>query len=80
MFTILTCHGYTPEATTRSLDDAIALCGELEIQEFQSTGDCWARVVRSDGQFVADAEGPYESHRGAPPYDAATATGMYDHD
>lgn len=74
MFCILTCNGYTVEATAPTLAEAIALCAQLE----EEKKDGYARVVSDHGTHVADAEGPYPP----PGYyrDAATMTGMYDRD
>jgi len=74
VYYVLTCNGYTVEATAETLDEAVRLCSEREL----ATLDSYARVVSYDGRLVADADGPREERHGSPPYDAATATGMYD--
>lgn len=56
--TILTCNGYTPEASTRDLSDAAGLCALLEEQ----ASDGFARVASHDGQLIADSEGLWERH------------------
>lgn len=76
MIYFVTCNGFetihsvpAPEAV-----DVPAECRRLEL----ARNDGFAVFACVDGQSVADAEGWYDSYEGAPPYDAATATGMYD--
>lgn len=77
MIAYLTCRDYSiiETAPYNTPPDAIvARCGELE----EERDDGFAVFASIDGRTVADAERYSDSHEGAPPYDAATATGMYD--
>lgn len=74
MIVILTCNGYEWEASARTAEDAAEACRALETQD----DDRFARVAYENGRIVADAEGVVDQRYGSPPYDAATATGMYD--
>ncbi len=62
------------EAQCWTVDEAVKLCNEMELKA--NDGVC--RCGWQEGKLVADAEGPTGQHYGSPPYDAATATGMYD--
>ncbi len=74
MYYILTCNKYIVEDQATTMDEAVKKCAARE----KATKDGYARVVRQDGKLCADADGPYNWHD-SPPYDAATATGMYDY-
>jgi len=74
MITILSCNGYKVEATATTLREAVVLCRELEVR----ASDSFARVILDNGTLVGDCEGLWRYSPGAPPYDSATATGMYD--
>lgn len=54
--------------------DAPSICLALE----QNKEDYYCVYASRDGQIVADAEGWIDENPGSPPYDAVTATGMYD--
>jgi hypothetical protein len=69
-----TCRNYTTVATATYDVDAPAECARLE----EERGDGYAVVAWQNGRLIADAEGWADDREGAPPYDAATATGMYD--
>lgn len=56
IITILTCDGYTAEASTRDLSDVAGLCALLEEQDAYS----FSRVASLDGRLIADSEGFYE--------------------
>ena len=80
IYLIIVCGRYEAEASVRgSLREAVRVCRLLEEQAYRLDGDTYRRVVRLDGEIVGDAEGPICAEAyGAPPYDGATATGMYD--
>lgn len=56
--------------------DLPALCR----QEEELRNDGRAVIASRDGWLEADATGYWDRDEGPPPYDAATATGMYDRD
>lgn len=70
-----TCRDYTRIARAPNDADAPEICRSLELER----ADGYAVVAVRDGQVVADAEGWRSRHDGPPPFDAATATGMYDY-
>jgi hypothetical protein len=73
--TYLTCKGYSRIATGSLDDDAPTECRRLELEQ----GDGYAVIAMRDGKIVADADGWADDRE--PHYtDAATATGMYDHE
>ena len=74
IYHVLTCNGYTIEATWPTLHEAITDCDKRE----RTTGDGYARIVSQDGQIIADADGAYDDPERYT--DAATLTGMYDYD
>lgn len=74
MIVFLTCKGYQVIGETTNDCDAPAECLRLE----QERNDGYAVVASRDGVLVADAGGWMRTRHGPPPYDAATATGMYD--
>lgn len=70
----LTCDGYTVIAEDRYDCNAPAICRRLETER----DDGYCVVASRNGELVADADGWWSRDEGSPPYDAATATGMYD--
>jgi len=79
-YLIVVCGRYEAEASVRgTLGDAVRVCRVLEEQAYRLDSDTYRRIVRLGGEIVGDADGPIRAEAyGAPPYDAATATGMYD--
>jgi hypothetical protein len=65
---VLTVADHEPEAV-----DAPTTCRRLE----EALGNGYAVYAWCDGRIIADADG-WAGGEGAPPHDAATATGMYD--
>lgn len=75
MYNVVSCNGYVTLARAATLADAVRVARECA----DESRDDWAVVVMHDGRIVADVEdGVHVYAEGAPPYDAATATGMYD--
>jgi hypothetical protein len=79
-FLIIVCGRYEAEASLRgTLVDAVRVCRLLEEQAYRLGSDTYRRIVLHGGEIVGDSEGPLRTEGyGSPPYDAATATGMYD--
>ncbi len=69
MYTILTCNGYTAEASTRHASDVAGFCALLEEQ----SNDGFSRVASCNGQLVADSEGFWE-RRDLSPYERQLAS------
>lgn len=74
MITFSSCQDYKTIATAAHDVDAPKECARLEAER----NDGFAVCAWSNGRLVADADGWTERQDGASPYDAATATGMYD--
>jgi hypothetical protein len=75
MIYFLTCRDYTVIARAPfDCSEAPAICERLEDER----NDGYAVVAYRDGTQIADACGYTDHTDGGPPYDAATATGMYD--
>jgi hypothetical protein len=75
--TFITCRDYSSvgrfEGVGLDAATAAAICRNIE----DVMNDGYSVFASDEGRMVAFGEGPCEPE-GGPPYDAATATGMYD--
>jgi len=74
MATLLTCRDYSVIGFAPDDSNLPLHCERHE----QARNDGYAVIASIDGQIVACASGWEDGNDGGPPYDAATATGMYD--
>lgn len=75
---VISCNGYVARERHADLDAACRACERIETEDHARDGSTFNCFVSSNGRHVGDRDGPYENDGDGPPYDHATATGMYD--